>query len=126
MVNDVNIFATGNMVWHAVEAEAILAEKGIHAEIINIHTIKPLDEAAILESVRKTGCAVTAEEHQMNGGLGDSVAQCLIKNHLSPLEMVAVNDSFGQSGKPVELLAKYGLSPQDIVAAAEKSMARKG
>ncbi|MEM9855996.1 MAG: transketolase family protein [Bacteroidota bacterium] len=124
--NDVTIFATGHMVWQAVEAEAILAEKGIHTEIINIHTIKPLDEAAILESVRKTGCAVTAEEHQMNGGLGDSVAQCLIKNHVSPLEMVAVNDSFGQSGKPVELLAKYGLSPQDIVAAAEKSIARKG
>ena len=124
--NDVTIFATGHMVWQAVEAEANLAIKGIHAEIINIHTIKPLDEAAILESVRKTGCAVTAEEHQMNGGLGDSIAHCLIKNHLSPLEMVAVNDSFGQSGKPVELLAKYGLSPQDIVAAAEKSIARKG
>lgn len=124
--SDVTIFAMGHMVWQAVEAEAILAEKGIHAEVINIHTIKPLDEAAILESVRKTGCAVTAEEHQMNGGLGDSVAQCLVKNHLAPLEMVAVNDSFGQSGKPVELLAKYGLSPQDIVNATERSISRKG
>lgn len=124
--SDVTIFAMGHMVWQAVEAEAILAEKGIHAEVINIHTIKPLDEAAILESVRKTGCAVTAEEHQMNGGLGDSIAQCLIKNHLAPLEMVAVNDSFGQSGKPVELLAKYGLSPQDIVNATERSISRKG
>ena len=123
--SDVTIFATGHMVWQAIEAEAILSEKGINAEVINIHTIKPLDEKAILDSVRKTGCAVSAEEHQMNGGLGDSIAQCLVKNHLAPLEMVAVNDSFGQSGKPTELLSRYGLDPQDIVNAAEKAISRK-
>ena len=124
--NEVTIFATGHMVWQAIEAEAILTEKGINAEIINIHTIKPLDEEAILESVRKTGCAVSAEEHQINGGLGDSIAQCLVKNHLAPLEMVAVKDSFGQSGTPVQLLDKYGLSAADIVKAAEKAISRKG
>ena len=102
-----------------------MSEKGINAEVINIHTIKPLDEKAILDSVRKTGCAVSAEEHQMNGGLGDSIAQCLVKNHLAPLEMVAVNDSFGQSGKPTELLSRYGLDPKDIVNAAEKAISRK-
>lgn len=123
--NDVTIFATGHMVWQAIEAEAILAEKGISAEIVNIHTIKPLDEAAILASVKKTGCAVTAEEHQMNGGLGDSVAQTLARNLPTPLETVAVNDSFGESGEPEALLVKYGLSPQDIVAAAEKALSRK-
>ena len=123
--SDVTIFATGLMVWQAIEAEAILSEKGINAEVINIHTIKPLDEKAILDSVRKTGCAVSAEEHQMNGGLGDSIAQCLVKNHLAPLEMVAVNDSFGQSGKPTELLSRYGLDPKDIVNAAEKAISRK-
>ena len=123
--SDVSIFATGHMVWQAIEAEAILAEKGINAEIINIHTIKPLDETAILASVKKTSCAVTAEEHQMNGGLGDSVAQTLARNLPTPLEMVAVNDSFGESGQPVDLLGKYGLSPQDIVTAAEKAIKRK-
>ena len=122
---DVSIFATGHMVWQAIEAEAILAEKGISAEIINIHTIKPLDEKAILDSVKKTGCAVTAEEHQMNGGLGDSVAQTLSRNLPTPLEMVAVNDSFGESGTPTDLLVKYGLSPQDIVNAAMKAISRK-
>ena len=122
---DVSIFATGHMVWQAIEAEAILAEKGISAEIINIHTIKPLDEKAILASVKKTGCAVTAEEHQMNGGLGESVAQTLVRNMPAPVEMVAVHDRFGESGKPEELLTKYGLSPQDIVKAAEKAISRK-
>ncbi len=123
--SDVSIFATGHMVWTAIEAEAILAEKGIKAEIINIHTIKPLDEAAILASIKKTGCAVTAEEHQMNGGLGDSVAQTLSRNLPTPLEMVAVNDSFGESGTPEELLVKYGLGPNNIVEAAIKAIARK-
>ena len=106
---DVSIFANGHMVWLAIEAEAILAEKGISAEIINMHTIKPLDVEAILASVSKTGCAVTCEEHQINGGLGDSVAQVLSRFHPAPLEMVAVNDSFGESGKPLDLLEKYGL-----------------
>jgi transketolase len=123
--SDVSIFATGHMVWQAIEAEAILAEKGIKAEIINIHTIKPLDEKAILDSVKKTGCAVSAEEHQMNGGLGDSIAQTLGRNLPKPLEMVAVNDSFGESGTPEELLIKYGLGPNDIVEAALKAISRK-
>ena len=123
--SDVSIFATGHLVWHAIEAEAILQEKGIKAEIINIHTIKPLDVAAILESVKKTGCAVTAEEHQLNGGLGDSVAQTLGRNLPSPLEMVGVNDSFGESGIPEQLMEKYGLSTQSIVDAALKAIERK-
>lgn len=122
---DVTIFACGHMVWQAIEAEAQLAEKGISAEVINIHTIKPLDVEAILASVRKTGCAVTCEEHQINGGLGDSVAQVLSRFHPAPLEMVAVNDSFGESGPPLDLLKKYGLSPSDIVKATEKVLARK-
>ena len=100
-------------------------KKGISAEVINIHTIKPLDEAAILNSVAKTGCAVTAEEHQINGGLGDSVAQTLCRNHPAPVEYVGVNDSFGESGRPLELLDKYGLSTESIVSAAEKVMKRK-
>ncbi len=123
--SDVTLFATGHMVWLAIEAEEILAAKGIKAEVINIHTIKPLDEAAILESVQRTGCAVSAEEHQMNGGLGESIAQCLGRNKPCPLEMVAVNDSFGESGKPEELLIKYGLSKENIVEAALKAVARK-
>jgi len=121
----VTIFATGHMVWQAIEAEAILAEKGISAEVINIHTIKPLDVEAILTSVEKTGCAVTCEEHQINGGLGDSVAQVLSRFRPSPLEMVAVNDSFGESGTPTQLLKKYGLSPENIVTAVEKVLRRK-
>ncbi len=123
--SDVTIFANGHMVWQAIEAEAILAEKGISAELINLHTIKPLDVEAILASVGKTKCAVTCEEHQINGGLGDSVAQILSRFHPSPLEMVAVNDSFGESGKPTDLLKKYGLSPGNIVSAVEKVIKRK-
>jgi transketolase len=122
---DVTIFACGHMVWQAVEAEAILAEKGISVELINIHTIKPLDVEAILTSVGKTGCAVTCEEHQINGGLGDSVAQVLSRFNPSPVEMVAVNDSFGESGTPTQLLKKYGLGPENIVAAVEKVLKRK-
>ena len=122
---DVTLFACGHMVWQAIEAEAILAEKGIRAEVINIHTIKPLDVEAVLESVGKTGCAVTCEEHQVNGGLGDSIAQCTGRFHPTPIEMVAVKDSFGESGKPLDLLKKYGLSPADIAQAAEKAIARK-
>jgi transketolase len=122
---DVSIFACGHMVWNAIEAEAILAEKGINAEVINIHTIKPLDVEAILSSVQKTGCAVTCEEHQMNGGLGDSVAQVLSRFNPSPLEMVAVNDSFGESGTPAQLLKKYGLTPENIVDAVLKVLKRK-
>lgn len=123
---DVSIFATGHMVWKAIEAGQQLAEKGISAEIINIHTIKPLDEEAVIASAKKTGCVVTAEEHQMNGGLGDSIAQLLSRTMPTPLEMVAVNDSFGESGKPEELLVKYGLNDTDIIEAAQRAIGRKG
>lgn len=122
---DVTIFACGHMVWQAIEAENILAEKGIYAEVINVHTIKPLDAQAVLSSVEKTGCAVTCEEHQIHGGLGDAIAQCLARHRPVPVEMVAVNDSFGESGKPLDLLKKYGLSPDNIVKAAEAALARK-
>ena len=122
---DVSIFATGHLVWEAILAGEILAAQGIDAEIINIHTIKPLDEEAILASVRKTGCAVSAEEHQIAGGLGDSIAQVLIKNHLAPMEYVGVNDSFGESGTPAQLMEKYGLNAAAIVEKALKSIARK-
>ncbi len=124
--SDVSIFATGHLVWTAIEAEAILAEEGISAEIINIHTIKPLDELAVLESVTKTGCAVSAEEHQIAGGMGESIAQTIVRNKLVPQEFVAVNDQFGESGKPEELLPKYGLGVQDIVEKAKKAIQRKG
>lgn len=123
--SDVSIFATGHMVWKAIEAEAILAEQGISAEVINIHTIKPLDEKAILKSISKTGCAVSAEEHQIAGGLGESIAQTIVRNHLVPQEFVAVNDQFGESGKPEELLDKYGLGVSDIVEKAKKAISRK-
>lgn len=122
---DVSIFATGHLVWKAIEACEILAEKGISAEVINIHTIKPLDKNAVLESVKKTKAVVTAEEHLMNGGLGDSIAQLLALENPTPLEMVAVDDKFGESGKPEELLVKYGIDTPNIVAAAEKVIARK-
>lgn len=122
---DVTIFATGHMVWLAIEAEAALAEKGIRAEVINIHTIKPLDVEAILASVQKTKCVVTCEEHQINGGLGDSVAQVLSRFYPAPQEFVAVNDSFGESGTPTQLLTKYGLSTEQIIKATEKVIARK-
>ncbi|WP_138483138.1 transketolase family protein [Dyadobacter bucti] len=128
MVNegtDVSIFATGHMVWEAIQAGELLEAEGINAEIINIHTIKPLDEEAVLKSVEKTGCAVSAEEHNRIGGLGDSIAQVLIKNKLVPQEYVAVNDSFGESGTPAQLMEKYGLTAKDIVAAAKRAIARK-
>ena len=123
--SDVTIFATGHLVWEAIEAEATLAAAGISAEVINIHTIKPLDVDAVLESANKTGCAVTAEEHQMHGGLGDSIAQTLALHRPTPLEMVAVNDSFGESGKPAELMTKYGIDAHNIVKAVNKVLKRK-
>ncbi|CAN5546674.1 transketolase C-terminal domain-containing protein [soil metagenome] len=129
MVNegkDVTIIATGHLVWDAIQAGEILESMGIDAEIINIHTIKPLDEEAILKSVAKTGCVVTAEEHNRLGGLGDSVAQVLVTKHLAPQEYVAVNDSFGESGKPADLMKKYGLDAEHIVKAVQKVMARRG
>lgn len=128
MVNegsDVTIIATGHMVWEAIQAGEQLAEAGISAEIINIHTIKPIDEEAIIRSANKTGCVVTAEEHNRLGGLGDSVAQVLATHRPTPQEYVAVNDSFGESGTPAQLMQKYGLDAAHIVAAAKKVMARK-
>lgn len=123
--NDVSIFATGHMVWNALHAAEALLEKGISAEVINIHTIKPLDEKAVLQSVRKTGCAVSAEEHMRNGGLGELLAQTFTRNHPVPMEMIAVNDLFGESGKPEELLRKFNLDIPDIVQAAVKAVSRK-
>jgi transketolase len=122
---DISIFACGHLVYNAMKAVEILAEEGIKAELINIHTIKPLDQAAIIASASKTKCVVTAEEHQINGGLGDSVAGVLSRNCPCPHEYVAVNDTFGESGKPTELLKKYGLDISDIVTAAKKAFARK-
>ena len=122
---DVTIFACGHLVWNALEAGEILAQKGIDAEIINIHTIKPLDDLTILQSVSKTRCVVTAEEHQINGGMGDSIAQLLARNYPAPIEMVGVHDKFGQSGTPEELMVAYGLDAAHIIDAALKSISRK-
>ncbi|WP_291402798.1 transketolase C-terminal domain-containing protein [Daejeonella sp.] len=128
MVNegtDVSIFATGHLVWSAIEAGEKLAEEGINVEIINIHTIKPLDAEAVLKSVAKTGCVVSAEEHNRIGGLGDSIAQLLATNNPVPQEYVAVNDSFGESGTPDQLMKKYGLDTEDIIKAVKKVIKRK-
>ena len=122
---DVSVFACGHLVWKAIEAAKILAEKGISVDLFNIHTIKPLDEEAVINSLRKTKCAVTAEEHNIIGGLGDSIAQAAAKNYPVPIEYVGTNDTFGESGKPNELLTKYGLDTANIVAAAEKAISRK-
>lgn len=122
---DVTIIATGHLVWKAIEAGEQLAAMGISAEIINIHTIKPLDNDAILKSVAKTNCVVTAEEHNRFGGLGDAVAQVLTAHLPTVQEYVAVNDSFGESGTPDQLMIKYGLDTIDIVKAAERAIARK-
>jgi transketolase len=123
--NDISIFACGHMVWNAIQAGVLLEEKGISVEVINIHTIKPLDEAAVVASLKKTGCAVTAEEHSIYGGLGDSIAQVAAKHCPVPIEYVGTRDTFGESGTPAQLLKKYGLDVPDIVAAAEKALARK-
>ena len=122
---DVSIIACGHLVWEAVEAAQQLAEKGIDAEVINMHTIKPLDEAAIIASVKKTGCVVTAEEHMLNGGLGDAVAQVLARQLPKPQEYVGVHDTFGESGKPQELMKKYGISSAAIYSAVERVIQRK-
>lgn len=122
---DVSIFATGHLVWKAIKACEQLEAKGLSAELINIHTIKPLDEEAVLKSVQKTKCVVTAEEHQENGGLCDSISQLLAKKNPAPVEPVAVKDTFGESGTPDELMKKYGLESENIVEAAMKAIARK-
>ncbi len=122
---DVTIVATGHLVWESLQAAEQLETEGITAEVINIHTIKPLDEKAILDSVAKTGCIVTAEEHNKYGGLGESVARCLSKNKPTPQEFIAVNDSFGESGTPDQLMEKYGLNAAAIIASVKKVMSRK-
>ena len=122
---DVTIVATGHLVWEALEAAKILHDKGISADVINIHTIKPLDQEAIIKSVNKTGCVVTAEEHNFLGGLGESVARILASNNPTPQEFVAVNDTFGESGTPTELMKKYGLNANSIVVNVEKVLKRK-
>ena len=122
---DITIFACGHLVWKAIEAGKILEEKGVSVEVINIHTIKPLDTDAIIKSITKTKCAVTAEEHNIIGGLGDSIAHVAAKNFPIPIEYVGTKDTFGESGKPKDLLKKYGLDTPDIVSAAEKVMAKK-
>jgi transketolase len=122
---DVTIVATGHLVWEALQASEQLEAIGIMAEVINIHTIKPLDEEAILKSVEKTGCIVSAEEHNIIGGLGESISRFLVQKYLVPQEFVAVNDSFGESGTPSQLMEKYNLNDKAIVVAAEKVIARK-
>lgn len=123
--SDVSIFATGHLVYHALEAASVLANDGISAEVINIHTIKPIDEEAILKSVAKTGCVVTAEEHFRNGGMGDSICQLLSRKLIAPVEMVAVDDKFGESGTPEQLMKKYGLDIPNVIDAVRKVIARK-
>lgn len=122
---DITLIATGHMVWKCIEACKLLKEKGIHVELINIHTIKPLDKNAVINSVRKTKCVVVAEEHQMLGGLGSTIARLLSKEFPCPAEFVAVNDSFGESGTPDQLMTKYGLDSSDVVSAVEKVLSRK-
>jgi transketolase len=122
---DVSIFATGHLVWEAILAGELLEQEGIDAEIINLHTIKPLDEEAILRSASKTRCVVTAEEHQLNGGLGDAVCQVLSRHLPTPVEMIGVNNSFGESGTPAQLMKKYGLDSTNIVEAVKKVIRKK-
>ena len=123
--NDVTIFATGHLVWEALEAAKTLDSEGISAEVINIHTIKPLDNDAILKAVANTKCVVTAEEHMLNGGLGDSIAQLLSRNTPTPIEMVGMDDSFGESGPPMKLMEKYGIDRNAIIESAKKVITRK-
>ena len=123
--NDVTIFATGHLVWEALEAAKTLDSEGISAEVINIHTIKPLDNDAILKAVSNTKCVVTAEEHMLNGGLGDSIAQLLSRKNPTPIEMVGMDDSFGESGPPMKLMEKYRIDRNAIVESAKKVITRK-
>jgi len=123
--NDVTLVATGHLVWEALQAAEQLHAQGISADVVNIHTIKPLDDAAILASVAKTGCVVTAEEHNYLGGLGESVSRVLAQNSPCPQEFVATNDTFGESGTPEQLMEKYGLNAEAIVKAALKVIGRK-
>ncbi len=123
---DITLFACGHLVWKAIEAGKILEATGVSVEVINIHTIKPLDVAAIVESIKKTGCAVTCEEHNIIGGLGDAIAQVAATHFPIPIEYIGTQDTFGESGTPNQLLAKYGLDTPNIVEAAKKVLGRKG
>jgi transketolase len=123
--NDVSIFCCGHMVWNSIQAGIALQEKGINAEVINIHTVKPIDKDAVVSSLKKTRCAVTVEEHNVIGGLGDAIAQVAAKHVPIPIEYVGTQDTFGESGTPKELLKKYGLDVPDIIEAAEKVLNRK-
>lgn len=122
---DVSLMATGHLVWEALQAAEMLEKEGIKAEVLDIHTIKPLDSEAILRSAKKTGCVVSCEEHQYNGGLGESIAQLLVRNNPMPMEFVGIDDKFGESGKPEELMVKYGLKAVNIAEAAKKAISRK-
>jgi transketolase len=122
---DVTIVACGHLVWKSIEAAKQLEAEGISVEVINLHTIKPFDEAAIIKSLKKTGCVVTAEEHNVIGGMGDVVAQAAAKHYPVPVEYIGTQDTFGESGTPTQLLTKYGLDAVNIVAAAKKVMSRK-
>src|SRR6476620_614157 len=123
--NDVSIFCCGHMVWNSIQAGIALQEKGINAEVINIHTVKPIDKDAVVSSLKKTRCAVTVEEHNVIGGLGDAIAQVAATSFPVPIEYVGTKDTFGESGTPTQLLKKYGLDVPDIIAAAEKALNRK-
>jgi len=123
--SDLTIIACGVMVYEALRASEELAQKGISARVVDLHTPKPIDRELIIRCARETGAVVTAEEHQVNGGLGGAVAEVIVQNHPVPMELVAVHDRFGQSGKPSELMDAFGLRAKDIVAAADKVMARK-
>ena len=123
--SDATIIATGHLVWEALEAAKALNEKGISADVLNIHTIKPLDDEAILKSVTKTGCVVTAEEHNYLGGLGESIARVLVKNNPVPQEFVATNDTFGESGTPQQLMKKYGINSESIIDSVIRVIKRK-
>lgn len=122
---DVSLFATGHLVYPTLQAAQILEDEGISAEVINIHTIKPLDNEAILNSISKTHCCVSCEEHMYNGGLGDSIAQLIVRNMPVPMEYIGIDDQFGQSGKPMQLMEHYGLTAQNIVLSAKKVIGRK-
>ena len=123
--NDISIFATGHMLWQALEAEKILFSLGVSCEVINIHTIKPLDEEIILESIKKTKCAISCEEHNIIGGLGESISRLISEKYPIPFKVIGVNDSFGESGKPLDLLEKYNLNPESIKEAALEVINKK-
>jgi transketolase len=122
---DVSLIATGHLVWEALEAAKTLHEQGVSAEVINIHTIKPLDEKLVVESAKRTGAVVSCEEHNFLGGLGESIARTLSQHQPTPQEFVATQDTFGESGTPAQLLEKYGLNAKAITEAAQRVLARK-